>query len=250
MSDTSTSGNDALGKADSAKGTVVAERHGNVLLVRVDDGKANAFSVPMLAALDAQIDAAEADHDIGAVVIAGNDRAFFAGFDLNVIRGGDRAAMTELVSAGGAMVRRAYGSSVPVVAACTGHAVAAGALLLLGCDHRVGPDAPVKIGLNEVAIALTLPDWAMTISTERLSRRHLQRCVANARLLDGVGATQAGFLDEAVAPDAVVDRALEVAAELADTLDPRAYAGTVRALRGDVLAEMDASVERDRASGA
>ncbi|WP_423919443.1 crotonase/enoyl-CoA hydratase family protein [Candidatus Poriferisodalis sp.] len=250
MNDAGTPGNGTSGNGESGNGTVSAERHGSVLLVRVDDGKANAFSVSMLAALDAQIDAAEADDGIGAVVIAGNQRAFFAGFDLNVIRGGDRAAMTELVSAGGAMVRRAYGSSVPVVAACTGHAVAAGALLLLGCDHRVGPDAPVRIGLNEVAIALTLPDWAMAISKERLPKRHLQRCVANARLLDGVGATQAGFLDEAVAPDAVVERALEVAAELADTLDPRAYAGTVRALRGDVLAEMDASVERDRASAA
>ena len=226
--------------------TVSTERHGSVLLVRVDDGKANAFSVPMLAALDAQIDEAEADDGVGAVVIAGNDRAFFAGFDLNVIRGGDRAAIGELVSAGGAMVRRAYGASVPVVAACTGHAVAAGALLLLGCDHRVGPDAPVKIGLNEVAIALTLPDWALTISKERLSKRHLQRCVANARLQDGTGATEAGFLDEAVSPDTVVDRALEVASELAETLDRRAYAGTVRSLRGDVLAEMDASIERDR----
>lgn len=236
--------------ADNGNGTVSAEQHGKVLVVSVDDGKANAFSVPMLAALDAQIDAAEADDGIGAVVIAGNDRAFFAGFDLNVIRGGDPAAIMELVSAGGAMVRRAYGASVPVVAACTGHAVAAGALLLLGCDQRVGPDAPVKIGLNEVAIALTLPDWAMTISKERLSRRHLQRCVANSRLVDGVGAVEAGYLDEAVAPDAVVDRAVEVAAELADTLDPRAYAGTVKALRGDVLADMDAAIERDRAAAA
>lgn len=236
--------------AGNGNGTVSAERHGKVLLVRVDDGKANAFSVPMLAALDAQIDIAEADDDIGAVVIAGNDRAFFAGFDLNVIRSGDRTAIGELVSAGGAMVRRTYGASVPVVAACTGHAVATGALLLLGCDHRIGPDAPVKIGLNEVAIALTLPDWAMTISKERLSRRHLQRCVANARLLDGAGATEAGFLDEAVAPDAVIDRALEAAAELAETLDSRAYAGTVAALRGDVLAEMDASIGRDRAAAA
>ena len=234
--------------ADNGNGTVSAEQRGKVLVVSVDDGKANAFSVPMLAALDAQIDTAEADDGIGAVVIAGNDRAFFAGFDLNVIRGGDQAAIRELVSAGGAMVRRAYGASVPVVAACTGHAVAAGALLLLGCDQRVGPDAPVKIGLNEVAIALTLPDWAMTISKERLSRRHLQRCVANARLLDGTGAVEAGYLDEAVAPDAVIDRAVEVAAELADTLDPRAYVGTVKALRGDVLADMDASIERDRAA--
>ena len=237
-------------RASNGDGTVSAEQRGKVLVVSVDDGKANAFSVPMLAALDAHIDAAEADDGIGAVVIAGNDRAFFAGFDLNVIRSGDRAAIGELVSAGGAMVRRAYGASVPVVAACTGHAVAAGALLLLGCDQRVGPDAPVKIGLNEVAIALTLPDWAMTISKERLSRRHLQRCVANSRLVDGAGAVEAGYLDEAVAPDAVIDRAVEVAAELADTLDPRAYAGTVKALRGDVLADMDAAIERDRAAAA
>ena len=83
--------------------------------------------------------------------------------------------------------------------------VAAGALLLLGCDHRVGPDADVKIGLNEVAIGLTLPDWALTIAQERLSRRHLQASVGNARLHDGRGAVDAGFLDAAVAPDAVLD---------------------------------------------
>ena len=65
--------------ADNGNGTVSAEQRGKVLVVSVDDGKANAFSVPMLAALDAQIDAAEADDGIGAVVIAGNDRAFFAG---------------------------------------------------------------------------------------------------------------------------------------------------------------------------
>lgn len=50
---------------DNGNGTVAAERHDDVLLVRVDDGKANAFSVPMLAALDAQIDIAEADDEIG-----------------------------------------------------------------------------------------------------------------------------------------------------------------------------------------
>ena len=61
---------------------------------------------------------------------------------------------------------------------------------------------------------------------------------------------EAGYLDEAVAPDAVIDRAVEVAAELADTLDPRAYAGTVKALRGNVLADMDAAIERDRAATA
>ncbi len=223
--------------------SVTGETSGAVRLVRVDDGKANAFSVPMLEALLGELDAAEASDDVGALVIAGNERAFFAGFDLEVIRSGDRAAISQLVSAGGELVRRAYGASVPVVAACTGHAVAAGALLLLGCAHRVGPASDgVKIGLNEVAIGLTLPDWALAVAADRLSKRHLQRCVANAQLCDGAAAVDVGYLDEVVASAAVVDRATEVAAQLADTLDAVAYGKTVAALRGDVLARMAQSI--------
>jgi len=210
---------------------------GRVLVVTMDDGRANALSIEQSRGLLGALADAEADADIAAVVIAGRPGRFSGGFDLGVIGSGDGARIREMVDGGGELVRRAYGCSVPVVAACTGHAVAAGALLLLGCDHRVGPDADVKIGLNEVAIGLTLPGWALTIAAERLSRRHLQRSVANARLFDGKGAVDAGFLDEVVAPDAVIATAIERASELA-ALDPSAYAGTVAALRGRTLEAM------------
>lgn len=229
---------------------VTTDTQGAVRVIAVDDGKANAFSVPMLRSLGAELSAAETDEAVSAVVIAGNDRAFFAGFDLGVIQGGDPSAIAELVNAGGAFVRHAYGSSLPVVAASAGHSVAAGALLLLGCDHRVGLDGSFKIGLNEVAIALTLPGWALTIAAERLSRRHLQRCVANANLVDPQGAVDAGFLDELVTGDRsnVLSRAIEVAEGLAGTLDARAYMGTVEALRGATLERMDASIAAERAA--
>lgn len=222
------------------------EHRGTVLVATVDDGKANAFSTSLLTELAGLLAQAETDPAIGSMVIAGNGSAFFAGFDLAVIRGGDRAAIAELVSAGGAFVRMCYGAGIPVVGAANGHAVAAGALLLLGCDHRVGVDGPVKIGLNEVAIGLSLPGWAITVSQERLSRRYLQRCVVDAELLDGARAVDAGFLDEAVAPDHVVDRAVEVATELGERLDPAAYRATVRSLRGETLAAMDAGIAADR----
>lgn len=220
-----------------SEGTVSVEQRGRVLVATMDDGKANALSTALSRELRAVIDRAEADEGVGAVVIVGRPGRFCAGFDLGVIGGGDLDAVGEMVSAGGALVAHAYGAGVPVVAACTGHAVAAGALLLLGCDHRVGPDAEVKIGLNEVAIGLTLPDWAMAIAAERLSRRHLQASVVNARLVDGRGAVDAGFLDVAVAPDDVVETAMAEATALAE-LDPKAYAGTVKALRTPVLERM------------
>ncbi|MDA3038923.1 MAG: crotonase/enoyl-CoA hydratase family protein [Actinomycetota bacterium] len=221
----------------SIEAPVTVEQRGRVLLATMDDGRANAMSSAMSAALRAALTRAEQDPGIGAMVIAGRPGRFSGGFDLGVIRGGDAAAIREMVNGGGALVAHAYGASVPVVAACTGHAVAAGALLLFGCDHRVGPDAEVKIGLNEVAIGLTLPGWALAIAAERLSRRHLQAAVANAQLFDGAGAVAAGFLDAAVEPDAVIETAVAHASLLAE-LDPAAYSATVQALRGEVLAAM------------
>ncbi len=222
-------------------GTVSVEQQGRVLVATMDDGKANALATSLSGELRAVIDRAEADDGIGAVVIVGRPGRFCAGFDLGVMGSGDLDAVGEMVSAGGALVAQAYGSGVPVVAACTGHAVAAGALLLLGCDHRVGPDAEIKVGLNEVAIGLTLPDWAMAIAAERLSRRHLQASVVNAKLVDGRGAVDAGFLDVAVAPDDVIDTAIADATALAE-LDPKAYAMTVKALRTPVLERMATSI--------
>ncbi len=228
--------------------SITSEKINNVLCISVDDGKANAFSISLLEALGEELAKAEADADIRAAVLAGNTKVFVAGFDLDVINSGDPGRITELVAAGGSFIRQVYGASLPVVAASTGHAVAAGALLLLGCDYRVGVDGPVKIGLNEVAIALTLPEWALLIAKERLSKRHLQVSVANAKIFDGSGAVNAGFLDEVTEANQVTARAVEVAQGFAEQLDAKAYASTVRALRGDLLSQMETAIVSDRAA--
>jgi enoyl-CoA hydratase len=120
--------------------------------------------------------------------------------------------------------------------------------VLLGCDVRIGADVECKIGLNEVAIGMVLPDWAFTIAVDRLSKRHLQRAVATARITSAAGAVEAGYLDEVAGVDEVLDVAVERAASFA-ALDQRAYAGTVRRLRGEVLDLMDAQIAADREAG-
>ena len=227
---------------------VTLERRDSVLIVHLDDGKANALSSSIISALIDAIDQAEADDTIGAVVLHGRPGRFSAGFDLKVMLSGDFGAVAALVSEGGDLVRRLYGSSVPIVAASTGHALAAGALMLLGCDVRVGADIDCKIGLNEVAIGMVLPNWAITIAQERLSRRHIQLAVATAQVTDSRGAVDAGFLDAVVPEAEVLDAAMAKAQELA-ALDGRAYAGTVLALRGPVLDRMAAQITADREAG-
>lgn len=224
------------------------ERRDQVMVLHMDDGKANALSFDLIAALLAAIGDAENDDAVRAVVLHGREGKFSGGFDLDVMMADDFAAIVNLVANGGELVRTLYGCSVPVVAASTGHALAAGALMLLGCDVRIGGDMPAKVGLNEVAIKMVLPDWALTIAEVRLSKRHTQRAILNARLTTPADAVDVGFLDEVVAPDEVLDRAVAVATELAGTLDPKAYAGSIKAFRGTTLATMDSQVAAARAS--
>ena len=117
---------------------VTTERRDGVLIVHIDDGKANALSFEVIAAVNEAIGEAEADESIGALVINGRPGRFSAGFDLGVMFGDDMSAIIDLVADGGALVHRLYGCQVPVVAACTGHALAAGALRAarLRCARR------------------------------------------------------------------------------------------------------------------
>jgi enoyl-CoA hydratase len=228
---------------------VTTEQRDNVLICHIDDGKANALSKEIIAAVIEVVRAAEHDEAVAALVVHGRPGRFSAGFDLSVMTGGDFGAVADLVCDGGELVRTLYGSSLPVVAACTGHALAAGALLLLGCDLRVGADIDCKIGLNEVAIGMVLPDWAFTIAVDRLSRRHLQTSLATASVTAAAEAVDVGYLDAVAPADTVLDVAVAHAARFA-ALDLRAYEGTVRRLRGEVLDLMRAQIDADRAAGA
>ena len=80
-----------------------------------------------------------------------------------------------------------------------GHAVAAGALLLLGADERVGARGEFRIGLIETQIGMVLPRWAAELARERLSPRHFQqRDGRRARCTTPTAPVDAGFLDAVV----------------------------------------------------
>lgn len=196
-------------------------------VVRLDDGKMNALSMSVIDGLHAALDRAQSDAT--AVCIVGNAKALCAGFDLAVMRGGVEG-MVELVRAGGQLLMRLYGHPQPTVAAVTGHALAAGALLVLACDERVGAEGPAKIGLNEVAIGMTLPVFAVELARDRLSKRYLTRATIEAEIFDAEGALAAGYLDKLVPANQCEGVALEEARRLGQ-LPAEAYGGTKKAVR-------------------
>lgn len=228
---------------------VTTEVEGRVLVATIAHGKANAISHEVIARLGAALDQVEEAADAGgeagpgALLITGTPGMLSGGFDLGVMRAGPKEA-GRLVTEGGAFITRCFASSVPVVVACTGHAVAAGALLLLGADYRVGATGDFRIGLIETQIGMVLPRWAVELAEERLSRRHFQQATVAARMYDPPGAVDAGFLDLAAPPDRVLEAARTEAERLA-ALPHAAYAGQVRMNRGARLERLVAAVAAD-----
>jgi enoyl-CoA hydratase/carnithine racemase len=222
--------------------TVVYELSNAVAVLRVDDGKANAFSFDLIDALHAAFDRAE--KEAKAIAWIGRAERFSGGFDLGVMRGGDVAAVAKLVQAGGRLALRVYESPLPVVIGCTGHALAMGAVALLAADLRIGPLGDWKIGLNEVAIGMTLPTFATELAHDRLSVRHRQRAEVLAETYDGAGAVDAGFLDRAVPVGEVEAVAIAEAAKLGE-LHRGAHHATKLRVRRTAIEVLRKSLDED-----
>jgi enoyl-CoA hydratase len=215
----------------------------------ISNGKANGLSPDVLAGLNDALTRAEdaGEDDVGALLITGAPGMLSGGFDLQVMRSGPEAA-GKLVTDGGELIARMFGSPLPVVIACPGHAIAAGALLLLGADARVGARGEFRIGLIETQLGMVLPRWASEISRERLSKRHFQFATVGAHIYDPDGARDAGFLDEVVEPNAL-DAAAQAEALRWAALPRAAYRGQVRMNRGVCLGRLADAIAADRGRG-
>jgi len=225
-----------------ASSAVRYQLHDGVAVVTMDDGKANALSHAVIDQLEECL--ARAEREAQAALLVGRERRLSGGFDLATMTAGPEAAR-KLVTAGAELMLRLYSFPRPVVVACTGHALAAGAILLLSADARIGAEGDFKIGLNEVSIQLTLPVFAMELARARLSKRHFTAATTQARIYDPRTAVDAGYLDRIVKPEGLLETALEEARRLGALPDPafratkqRERAATVKLIRDTLEADM------------
>ncbi|MEQ9146447.1 MAG: crotonase/enoyl-CoA hydratase family protein [Parvibaculaceae bacterium] len=227
-----------------ASSSLTYDLKNDVAVLHMDDGKANALGHEMIDALNAALDKAE--KEARAVILAGREKRFCAGFDLQVMASGPQA-VKDLVSAGAKLMTRLYAYPLPVIAACTGHALAAGGLLLLASDYRIGTEGDFRIGLNEVAIGMTTPLFLLDFARDRVPTRLLAQATVQARLFAPAEAVEAGFLDEAV-PAGQVSEMAQATAERLGALPGPAFANSKRKLNADTIARIEANLEADSSS--
>ncbi len=206
------------------------------------NGKVNAISPEVIASFHAALDRSEADRAI--VILTGTPGVLSGGYDLNVMRSGPQEAIA-LVAAGSGLARRMLAHPLPIIVACTGHAVAKGAFLLLSADYRVGVDGPFRIGLNEVQIGMTMHHAGIELARDRLRKSYFNRSVINAEMFAPTEALAAGFLDAVVDADGLMPAARAMAEQM-KKLNMTAHANTKVKARRALLDSLDAAIETDK----
>jgi enoyl-CoA hydratase len=168
---------------------------------------------------------------------------FSAGFDLSVFKS-DPKELFEMLKSGAELTERVLSFPHPVIAVCTGHAIAMGAFLLLSADLRIGTMADARIQVNEVQIGFTLPHFAIEVCRQRLSPAHFNLAAVTASPYTQEQAVEAGFLDELTSPEELPGVLAARKTHLV-SLDKPAFAATKLRLRETSLSLLREAIVRD-----
>ena len=213
-----------------------------IATLTLNNGKVNAISPDVIAAFNAALDLAEQDKAI--VIITGKPGILSGGYDLKVMTSGPQNAIN-LVAAGSTLARRMLAHPFPIIVACTGHAVAKGAFILLSSDYRIGVEGAFSIGLNEVQIGMTMHHAGIELARDRLRRSAFHRSVINGEMFDPQSAVDAGFLDKVVPAEQLHATALAVAQQM-KKINMTAHKNTKLKVRKALLEALDQAVELDK----
>lgn len=192
---------------------LLTEDRGALRILRMNrPDKLNALNTELTQALLDALEAADADESVRAIVLTGEGRGFCAGADLAefkdlapgrqplVVKRADLTCRTQSIL---------QKLSKPVVSAVRGVAVGGGAGLAIGCDMMVaGTD--LKFGYPELKHSI-VPALVMTGLQRQLGRKVAFELISLGRLLGAEEAHALGLVNRVVAPDAVLDTALEIA---------------------------------------
>ena len=219
------------------------EVNDRVARIGLDDGKVNVMSTAMLAEIGAAFDRAETEAEM-VVLRSARPGIFSAGFDLKVFASGDAAKSLEMVRAGAELALRLMSFPYPIIGVMEGHAYPMGTFLLLASDVRLGARGPHRMGLNEVAIGIAPPSFAIELARSRVHPAWLSRTATLGEMYEPEDALAAGFLDRVVAPEAIEGTLEQIIAALRAIHKP-SHAIAKKRLRQPAMDAMRAVIDRE-----
>ena len=168
----------------------------------------NAINPELTTAMAAAMDAFEADDDVWVGILTGAGNGFCAGADLKALGAGRAAELATAAGGFAGFVR--YPRTKPMIAAVRGFALAGGTELTLACDLVVA-GSDVAFGLPEVTRGIVAAAGGLFRLPRVIGQARALELILTADRMTAEEAYRLGMVNHVVEPDAVLDRARELA---------------------------------------
>jgi enoyl-CoA hydratase len=209
---------------------------GDIHLIRLEYGKANAIDGRFASSLSNELDRA-LESGAKAVVLTGREGFFSAGLDLLGLPEG-RDEMGAFLDAFEELMEKLLRFPLPLVVAVNGHAIAGGCILASTGDVRIGAAGSYKVGVSEVSLGIVFPASAFEIMRATLAPRFVPEVLLGGKLLAPETAVEAGILHRVVSADQLLVEAEAAARELGEK-PSFAFRHSKLALRAPVLERIE-----------
>ena len=201
----------------------------------------NALDRPLMAALQQALQGAGADPAVGAIVLTGTGRSFCSGDDLKALRSESPERFAEAIEALQQLTACLFALPKPVVAALNGPAYGAGLELVLACDARIAAE-PFLASTPEVRLGLVPTNGASILLPLLIGQSRARAMMMGGATKDAAWCLEAGLMDEIVPVEALMSRAIAIAAEMAKGA-PGAVAAVRRMLNDPLEAAFAAALQ-------
>ena len=220
---------------------VTLSQESDISIIKLDDGKANAFSHDMLSQVNELL--TKVPRDSGALVITGREGLFSGGFDLKTLATGDMDKITKMVQLGYRLLLDLYSFDRPIIAAVSGHAIALGLFVTCSADYRIAIDGQYVCQANEVRNNMDIPTQIMEILKARVNKNYFYPAVFHSDTYSVQDSIAVGFIDEVVPEADFMNRVMEKAKELASLPHPF-YANTKKSAQEDVRKKISDAINK------
>ncbi|MCX2728122.1 enoyl-CoA hydratase/isomerase family protein [Thermomicrobium sp. 4228-Ro] len=223
---------------------IVEERRDGVLLLRLNrPEKLNAIDEQMLRELCAALEEARLDDAVRVVVLTGNERAFSAGADID---GFANVTVEELATSRSDLpqwdiIRR---FPKPLIAAVAGIVFGGGLELTLACDIVVAAQT-ARFAAPEIRIGLIPGAGGTQLLTRRFGKYRAMELVLTGREFSADEAERLGLVNVVTPPEEYLDRALELARQIAQH-SPAAVRAAKAAIVHGLEMPLDAALRFER----
>ena len=190
------------------------ETRGRVGLLQLNRPKAmNALDSELMRELSNALREFDADPQVGAIVITGNERAFAAGADIKEMVEASAVEMLQLDNI--SLFDRIRSIHKPVIAAVSGWCLGGGNELAMSCDMIVASET-ARFGQPEINLGVIPGAGGTQRLTRTVGKAVAMEMVLNNRNLTAQEALQFGLVNRVVPVERYLEEALMLAEEIAN----------------------------------